>query len=267
VFIRAGLFPLVISRRERSSYIAALEAADGGQLGPLVDLFARVESETIIRALSVAIDEVEGARASTSQAVISRMVAKVGPQIRDRDAVLRGVNDLAIRLRDLGVESVGQLGRQAATQLQQAAPTLAIRVFTEKGGPDVGREDYWHFQRVSLAREFGYWVNFSEAHYWFRVAVEGMPIRLQYVVSLQHIGQVLSGYMQAGAFAEFEAPRLALEPTESGSVQADRQTKNCTPRVYGMSWQSSYDAEAPRFESWLDESFAMSLRYWMDLLT
>jgi Fic family protein len=45
VFLQAGLFPLIITREDRVSYIDALEAADHRDLRPLTMLFARAQRE------------------------------------------------------------------------------------------------------------------------------------------------------------------------------------------------------------------------------
>jgi hypothetical protein len=264
VFIRAGLFPLVVNRRDRARYIDALEAADAGDLAPLIDLFAEIESQTIIEALSVAVDEEAGGRTSTVQSVLGRMVSKFGAQVRDRESVLRGVNGIAVQLRDFGVE-VGQASsRDVIDQMQTAGVKLGL--FVEKGGPEFGNDHYWRFQVKGVARDLGYWVNLQEAHYWFRIALEGMPVRFQYVVSFHHVGHDLSGVMQAGAFAEFEAPRIASAgEARPEPALSERNTKNCTPRVFSITWQSTFDAERHRFAAWLDESLALALRYWMDL--
>ncbi len=264
VFIRAGLFPLVVDRRDRVRYIAALETADNGDLAQLIDLFAEIESQTIIKALSVAADEEAGARTSTVQSVVGRMVSKFGAQVRDRESVLRGVNGLALELRDFGADTAQASCRSVVDEMQAAG--VRLRLYSERGGPDFSNDHFWRFQVKNLARDLGYWVNLQEAHYWFRVALEGMPVRFQYVLSFHHVGHDLSGVMQAGAFAEFEAPRLGATG-ESGTEQAinERNTKNCTPGVFSITWQATFESEQRRFTRWLDESLAIALRYWMDL--
>jgi Fic family protein len=51
-FIRAGLFPLRVRRTEKGSYIDALRAADGGDLKPLVRLFAELQQKIVMSALA-----------------------------------------------------------------------------------------------------------------------------------------------------------------------------------------------------------------------
>lgn len=263
-FIRAELFPVVVNRNDRVRYIAALECADNGELGPLIDLFAEIECHTIIRALSVADDERRGAHTSTVDAVLDRMVVKFGEQIRDRESVLRGVNDVASRLRDRGLTACMAAGQNVAERLHETGARL--KVYSEKGGPDFDNQHYWRFQATTVARDLKYWVNFQEAQFWFRLALEGMPVRLQFVVLFHHVGYELRGVMQTAAFAEFEVQR----PKNPGSFDSDtpvteRTTRNCTARPFSITWQSSPATDEPRFDGWLEESLAVALRYWMDL--
>ena len=52
VFIRAGLFPLVVTRDDRTLYIERLEVADAGDLSPLVDLFAQLQKRALTKAIA-----------------------------------------------------------------------------------------------------------------------------------------------------------------------------------------------------------------------
>ena len=54
VFIAAGWFPLLVRDRDRDRYLDCLEAADGGDLKPLVNCFARLQGEEFARALAAA---------------------------------------------------------------------------------------------------------------------------------------------------------------------------------------------------------------------
>ncbi len=55
-FIKAGWFPVVITRDDRSRYIDALEVADEGDLRSLVSLFADVQKRALFQATQAAAD-------------------------------------------------------------------------------------------------------------------------------------------------------------------------------------------------------------------
>ena len=53
VFVKAGWFPLVVRNEELALYLDALEQADRGDLRELVKLFAGLQKDELIKALSV----------------------------------------------------------------------------------------------------------------------------------------------------------------------------------------------------------------------
>jgi len=53
IFIRQGLFPIVITRNDRQEYIDASESADTGDLTRLVNLFSRLQEKILIKGLGL----------------------------------------------------------------------------------------------------------------------------------------------------------------------------------------------------------------------
>jgi len=56
VFVKAGWFPLIIKREDKTRYIEALEKADEGELRPLVSLFVEAQRNVLMQATEVAYD-------------------------------------------------------------------------------------------------------------------------------------------------------------------------------------------------------------------
>lgn len=262
LLIRDGLFPLVVHRSHRVRYIAALEAADAGDLGPLIDLFAEIEAETILKALSFSTEE---QAKSIVDDVVERLASKVGSRVRDRESALRTVSTVARELRDRGRDHLLDLAHDVATRISAAG--MQIQVYSGVGGPDLGNDHYWRFQVIETARDLEYWVNLEEDHNWFRVALEGAPVRLQLVVSLHHVGRELSGVVRAVAFAELQTDRPAdADAADNGVAEEERIRQSATPAVLSLTWQDEADDVMPRFATWLEEAFAIALRYWEDTI-
>ena len=53
VFLKDGLFPLVITRNDRRNYIQALEAADNSELAPLIHVFVKSQSRQFKKASKI----------------------------------------------------------------------------------------------------------------------------------------------------------------------------------------------------------------------
>ncbi|MBV9038095.1 MAG: Fic family protein, partial [Acidobacteriaceae bacterium] len=56
IFIKAGWFPVVVTRDDRTRYIDALEIADQGDLHPLVEFFVDVQKRSLFQATQAAAD-------------------------------------------------------------------------------------------------------------------------------------------------------------------------------------------------------------------
>ena len=56
LFIKAGWFPVIVKRDDRSRYIEVLETADTGDLRPLVSMFVEAQRDALIQASEVAYD-------------------------------------------------------------------------------------------------------------------------------------------------------------------------------------------------------------------
>lgn len=260
VFIKDGLFPLVVHRSHRIRYIEALEQADSGDVASLIDLFCEIESDTVLKALSFSSEERAGG--TVIQDVVERLATKVGARVRDRESALRIVSRVARELRERGRSHLSEQAIKVAGQLTAAG--LPLRAWSGVGGPDHSTDHYWRFQVINLANELEYWINFEEEHHWFRVALEGAPVRFQLVVSLHNVGRELSGVARAVAFAELRS----TQPQEAGDGASDAESErivmNCTPTIFSFTWQDEADEIWPQFQAWLDEAFAVGLRYWDD---
>lgn len=95
VLLRSDLLPLVIDRDLRVDYINTLESADLGELAPLANVFARLERNAILQALSVDVDAEIARQRSLTAAVISSLADKFARRKEQKIAELRHVNDVA----------------------------------------------------------------------------------------------------------------------------------------------------------------------------
>jgi Fic family protein len=262
VFVKAGLFPLDIHREDRVEYIAALEEADRGDLSALIDLFARIQARTVLDALAVARDEDERGKRTALDSVVGKLADRFGKQIQDRQSVLRSVNEVGRHLQQRGEAYLAGRANDAIAEINRSGASL--RIYHDHGGLGSGTEHWWKAQLVESANEQEYWINFAEGQYWIRVAINDGPVELRYVASLHHIGRELTGVMRAAAFVEFDVPGEEGSHRESKDP-ADRLRHSCTPTMFSFTWQEEAEQLGPTFDNWLEESFAMALRRWVDL--
>jgi Fic family protein len=258
VLLKAELLPLVVDRDLRVDYIHALESADGGDLTPLAMQFADLERRAILQALSVDVDaEVQRDR-SITQAVIQSLDTKLRKRKIAKDQQLRGVNDLAARLRThtrKWLEANLNNLKKAVAHLDEA------EIHVTEGGPDRNNEHWYKFEVVESSKASQKWVNFEEAHYFLKATIRVKNIRLLFVVSLQHVGRELSGIMETTAFARLEF----FEDEEDRQSVSDRFFQ-CSLESFLITWNTEENKILPSYDKWLDGSLAVAVKEWGDRL-
>ena len=199
ILLRADLLPLVVDRDLRVEYINALELADREQLSPLAEMFARLEQNAILQALSVDADAEISHQKSLTAAVIGSLADKFGKRRIQKLAELRQVNSVALDLRARTRNMVEQAFTEIGSTVNEVGePDIHI----SDGGPDRNNAHYYRFEVVQSAKEAGKFANFDEAHYFIKGSIRVNRERLIFVVSFHHVGRDLTGIMEATAFSK-----------------------------------------------------------------
>ena len=269
--VRKGFFPIVISRDDRIEYIDALEKADDGDMIPIIELFVRLEKNTILQALEER--ETESQTGQETQLdligqVVGGIVERAKRRRRSAAEQMRSVNFTALALRKTVNEFLGVKSKEVQDSLENGGIYIEPIVFD--GGPDRFNEHWYHNQVLDTANASQHWVNLNESRYFVRLALnsssrEVLP-RLIFVISLHHTGRRLTGIMAATAFAEIE---YYDDDVSNGS---DRETgssdnstfNNCAVNPFTFTWNDSAEDISDRFVEWTEECFLIALRYWMD---
>src|SRR5260370_1829464 len=205
VLMKAGLVPLVVDRGMRTNYIGALESADYANLESLTNIFAALEKNAILQALSLDVEAEQRAEKSLTSAVIESLEVKFNKRRQVRRQELLGVNAVAERLRLIASESVERslqdLTRKAF--LRDERPEVPL---TEVA-PDRPNSHCYKFEltRLNEALISKKGINFTEGHYFVKPAVRYEKTRPLFSVSFHHIGRELTGGVEATAVLLLEA--------------------------------------------------------------
>lgn len=258
ILLRAELLPLVLDRDLRVEYINALELADQNQLHKLAEIFARLERNAILQALSVDADAEISHQKSLTSAVIGSLADKFGKRRIQKLAELRQVNSVALDLRArthrLLEQAFDEIGR---TLNEVGNPDIHI----SDGGPDRGNAHWYRFEVVQSAREAGKFANFEEDHYFIKGSIQVNRERLIFVVSFHHVGRDLTGIMEATAFSKL----VSYEDSDDGDSVSERFSL-CSVEPFVFTNRTRVGEIAEAFAKWPDAALAVAVKEYGDQL-
>ena len=206
--------PLVVDRRERASYLAALDAAHDGDLGELVRLFARLEIAALQSTLT---QPVTVASAGSEAADVVRAYAQRLRHLQDA-----GRTEKRMATERLATEvhagMLGYLDGQAKSledSLRLVDPAGRGRI-AEARPPDE-RAGWWRRQIISAANSVDFSTNLAEGAWWVRLQLEALGERLRYLAAVQKVGHGETGVLAVTGYAELVRPEsdetsTAVEP-------------------------------------------------------
>lgn len=258
ILLRADLLPLVVDRDLRTDYIKALELADQAQLSTLAEIFARLERNAILQALSVDADAEISHQRSLTSAVIGSLADKFGKRRIQKLAELRQVNSVALDLRARARNVLEQsFGEIESTVSEVGEPRTSIR----DGGPDRENAHWYKFEVVQSAKEADKFANFAENHYFIRGSIRVNRERLIFVVSFHHVGRELTGIMEATAFSKLES----YEGSEDRESVSERFSL-CSVEPFVFTHTTKVNEIADAFGKWLDAALAVAVKEYGDRL-
>jgi hypothetical protein len=256
--LRSDLLPLVIDRDLRVEYIKSLEQADTGDLEGPASLFARLERNAILQALSVDADAEISHHRTLTAAVIESLTQKFGKRREAKSAELRHVNSVAVSLRGRARRSL----EQGLNQLSKVvAPIAEPEIHIADGGPERGNAHWFKFEVAKSANESGKIANFSEDHYFLKATMRVARERLVFVTSFHHVGRDLSGIMEATAFAKLES----FEDSEDREY-VSQEFFVCCLEPFVFTYKTKEEDIADAFARWLDAALAVAIKEYGDRL-
>jgi Fic family protein len=253
VLLSHDLLPLVVDRDLRSEYLDSLQKADASDLSSLVEIFSRLEKNAILQALSLDADAELSHQQSLVSAVISSLSDKFNRRKATRDAELLTVNNVAILLRDLARKAVTERFSELRAALNSIGTPQAPKVSV--GGTDLGTAHWYKYQVVQTAREAGKFANFLQNHYFMRGSISINEDRLVFVVSFHHVGNELTGVMEATAFAQLES----LDDSEENENFAEN-FRPCSVEPFAFTYKTNPLEIEKAFSGWLDASLAIAFK-------
>jgi Fic family protein len=242
VFVRAGWFPLALTRDERGEYISALEQADAGDLKPLISLFAHAQRRAFTMALSLS-EEVSLERYSLQEALQAFAMSIQSGSAESVELPRQKAELLQSRLR----EQLEFFKNQLSAILRSRQPVLAL-TSAAFGDP---HDRYYRTQIVDTARRLDYFANLQAYRSWVHLRLEISPsFVIGALFSIHAVGRQPHGLMACSA--------CIYEKDDEGIVSS-LQTLSEVP--FQFTPYDPNDFLTKRFKEWLDSALVVALEY------
>lgn len=251
VCVKSGWFPLVIrdTSSERETYIDALEAADRGDLEPLVRLFAAVQKKAFVQALGISGQIMRSTRAE-------QVIKATRTQLRDRERSKieewEKAKVTAGMLQDIAEERLEEI--VAALKGETSEFLSGARYRAESVPHGEFRDHYFRWQIIDTARHLDYYANTQEYRAWNRLVMRH-EAQAEIVFSFHGTGHEFRGILAASACF------FRREETDEG----ERQIVDLTPladEIFQINYRESGGAAAARFRDWLEDALVRGLELW-----
>jgi Fic family protein len=246
-FIKAGLFPLLVRRDERETYIEALRNADAGDLRPLVNFFADVQQRLVRRAIS----EAEGA-IDAKAGFAAVLAAAASKRMRRAELAATEREVLRQRLTPL-LDEAEKLWTETGEKIKEQLGDIEVRPVERA---DDNTRHQFRAQLLELGRTHDYWVDLNEHRDWVRLQLRDGGVT-DIVVAVHLIGNPSPG---AGVGVVFLEHRDLDEPADSHAPM----TVAAEPLL--LSADENEQAQRDRFGTWLEAARNAALAQWTKFL-
>ena len=249
VFIKAGWFPLTITRYDKNEYLDALEAADTENLIPLIELFAKVQKRTFISALSLVGEVKSATKVST---VINDIREKLIEKQNKKTSAWENSKAIAstmIRYTQTEMlKTANTLTRQLGEFFHDFAPYVTCAY---DGDP---KSHYYRNQIIAMAREFDYFANPAEYRAWCCLTLPGKS-QSKILVSAHSVGREYRGVIAISA-CFFNINETEDHDREIGDLSS------LGGEFFQINYEDKIDSVEKRFSTWLSNVLSTGLAMW-----
>ena len=247
-FVRSGWFPLVVDRGERGEYIAALEQADGGDLGALVDLFSRTQRQLFHEALSLALDV--QSEHSTLHDQIAAAAAVLHQRHEAQSAERQVVFSLSARLKAVATQRLEALAHDIGRTLGSIDPSFGAKVVAA-----TEPTNHWYRGQIyQIADTFGYYANRPVHREWVRMQIRDEGVT-DMVLSFHGLGRDFVGVLAVSAFVEHRDLNSVRDENGTGLHPI------CS-EIFQFAYNEKQAVVLERFERWLAGALMTGLEQW-----
>ena len=248
IFLKAHWLPLVVRDIDRKKYIDALEAADGGNLQPLVSFFSVLQKKEFLKVIGLAQE--------TEQAIkVDQRIDSIKSRLAQRRDALKNEWEAA-------VETASKMHDIARVRLNEVSMSLTSAMresdefrFSVDDEADIGpRGHFYYHQIISTAKKLDYYANTRHYRSWVRLIARN-GIRGNILISFHCVGKEFQGVL--GCTGTW----FLQEQTDDGTSETRMETE-LTDEVFQINYRERIEDVESRFRVWLERVIERGLALW-----
>ena len=258
VFLKKGLFPLVVRESDRKDYIDALEEADAGNIEPLIKLFSKRQRDSILAALGI---QQQVIQAKHSEQIISSALDLLVAKSTAKKEQLSSVVEVANELQILAESRLTKLQKDLDPKLRLIA-TYDGKTFNAsfKKAKNGEKESYYYQRQIyEVGKMHDYYANLDRYKSWVRLVIYTDKI-FEIVFSIHGYGYGDNGVMVVTGFT-FEKI-----PSEDSGTESTN-TKPCSQEIFQFNYLENKNNIIKRFNEWMDDAVTIALAEWQQTIT
>lgn len=249
VLVRAGLFPLVVTRDDKDKYLDALEEADGGDLKPLVDLFVKLQRVQFIKA--TALSENLLSMGSDVASLIESLKLRAQRSKQTREEELRQVFGHAEALELETQDYLDTLTGSLREVLVTASPRGNGNAYVSRS--TVENNHYFRAQIIENAKyHLNYFADTTAYRSWVALNLT-WERQARLVFAFHSIGKPFAGALVCAPFLEFR-------DRDYDEEQAHFTVVPVTDEPFVFFYNENLPELQKRFRKWRDDVVAVTLR-------
>jgi len=256
IMIKAGWFPLIVSYGERNEYLSALEAADQGELKPLVDFFAATEQKSFLSAMKISASLLDKTKSiNTALEAIGQKLQTLKEQ---RSEEQRRVWEFADKFKTTIERKIDDIENQLSSLFRNSP--INLQVSHDSSSTHSYGYDWFRGQLIKGAQKYDYYANLREDNLWQRLKIQsgqdGQEEKTTFniIISIHPVGREFTGVLAATAFSEYR------EFSGEGTTVSEPYFINDQPFIF--TYKDVDQQTHEKFEIWLNETLAIALTEW-----
>ncbi|MBS2962680.1 Fic family protein [Actinocrinis puniceicyclus] len=251
---RGHYAPIVVDRLQRTTYIESLDAANDGDLRPLVRFFAHLEEKALRAEIQTpALHAQPSGAIAVARAYATRLKAR---EVSDWALKAARGAELADAVHQRLVDYLGK----TSVELEQVYREIDSRASgsLDSAKPPAQKAAYWHGQLVHAANLADFFTNLTNGSWWVRLHLRARGFLLRFIVAVQKVGQGETGVMAMTVFGEV---LNAGSPAEGGSSLLFRvfDRPNNVPDSITFVYTDDVETRWPEVEQLIETSLSSAI--------